>query len=264
MDSEVEEKIDHLSYSSISSYLNCGYNWKLYYLDLIRPPTAPALLFGRAVHETIEDHLRTRQPLIPLWVQHYESLASLEEVEWDSKSSRESLRKDGVRVLSSPPVQDGIEWIADHYSQQSSTIEREISWTVPGVDVPLIGYIDVITDDGIPGDFKTAAKMWSEYKADDDVQSLFYLSGLLANGIEVPELEFRHYVISKGTFPDFRMFSRQRTMDEIEWLNNVIRRAWHGMKAGVFLMSPESWKCNSKFCNYWRLCRGEEWTYEDD
>jgi hypothetical protein len=41
-------ELDHLSYSSISSYLGCGQNWKFHYKDEIKTPTSPELVFGSA------------------------------------------------------------------------------------------------------------------------------------------------------------------------------------------------------------------------
>ena len=46
--------IEHLSYSSISSYLLCGRSWRFKYIDKV--PTLPtsSLILGSAVHDTIE------------------------------------------------------------------------------------------------------------------------------------------------------------------------------------------------------------------
>jgi len=44
-------------------------------------------------------------------------------------------------------------------------IEEFVSLIVPGVPVPIIGFIDVITTDDIPTDFKTSGKSWSEKQA---------------------------------------------------------------------------------------------------
>ena len=50
--------LDHLSYSSISTWLMCPRSWKYRYLDRVPVPTSPALMFGSAFHNTVEEYLR--------------------------------------------------------------------------------------------------------------------------------------------------------------------------------------------------------------
>ena len=47
-------EIDHLSYSSIGSYLTCFRAWKYHYIDKLPEPTTPALIFSSAIHDTVE------------------------------------------------------------------------------------------------------------------------------------------------------------------------------------------------------------------
>ena len=47
-------EIGHLSYSSIGSYLTCSRAWKYHYIDKLPEPTTPALIFGSAIHDTVE------------------------------------------------------------------------------------------------------------------------------------------------------------------------------------------------------------------
>ncbi len=53
--------LDHLSYSSVCTYLMCGQCWKKRYVDKIPAPTSPSLVFGGAFHETVEAYVAGRR-----------------------------------------------------------------------------------------------------------------------------------------------------------------------------------------------------------
>ena len=248
--------LEHLSYSSISSYLMCGHSWRLRYLDKVPAPTATALVFGSAVHGAIETHLRTAQPIEAAWPQSWsQQLERNQNVDW-AADTPDGMEADGLRILTAPKVRKGIAEIAAIFDPEHGVMEKRIELAVPGVDVPIIGYIDIITKDGVPGDFKTAARMWSDSKAEDDLQSLFYLAALNQEGFHVPDLTFRHYVISKTQNPELRTFEVQHKMPEIMWLFDVVKRAWDGIDAGIYPMVPGGWKCSPKYCEFYPICRG--------
>ena len=247
--------LEHLSYSSISSYLLCGHSWKLRYIDKAPAPTATALVFGSAVHGAIEAHMRG-EALETAWPRTWRAqLERNPSVDW-AADTPDGMEADGLRILTAPKVRKGLAEIAANFDPEHGVMEKRIELAVPGVSVPIIGYIDIITKDGVPGDFKTAARMWSDGKAEDDLQSLFYLAALNQEGVKVPDLTFRHYVISKTQNPELKVFEVQHKLSEIMWLFDVVKRAWQGIDAGIYPMVPGGWNCSPKWCSYWALCRG--------
>jgi len=139
-------------------------------------------------------------------------------------------------------------------------IEKYVTLGIPGVPVPIVGYIDVIEKDGVPVDLKTSARAWGRGKAQDELQPLFYLAALNQSlGFSLnPELKFRHYVFTKAKSPKVQIWETQRTIDELFWLFTLIREVWQGIERGVFPPSGVgSWKCSAKWCEYWHLCRGK-------
>ena len=76
----------------------------------------------------------------------------------------------------------------------------------------MVGYIDVITADGIPGDFKTSARTWTVDKALNETQPLFYLAALNQIGVREVNLRFRHYVFVKTKTPQFQVIEHSHTM----------------------------------------------------
>jgi hypothetical protein len=254
--------LDHLSYSSLSHYLLCGYSWRLHYLDKVPVPTAPALVVGSAFHDVAESYIKTGDNLETLWQQSFDKqLERNTAIAWgdvpDPDAAKAALCDDGLRMVKAKPVAAMLSAIRGNYDPETCCIEKRVELRVPGVPIPIIGYIDVITKDGIPGDFKTAARMWSDGKADGELQPLFYLAALNQEGYEVPNGTFRHYVFTKTSRPDAKVFEIQHKFTEVFWLFQMIQAAWRGIEAGVFPMNPTGWKCSERYCDYWAMCRGK-------
>jgi len=253
-------EIDHLSYSSISSWLMCGANWKFHYLDKIKTLTSPELVFGSAFHGAVESFLSN--PEIPLlhhwstaWATQLESEGK--EIDWGLET-RESFYNNGLRILSNPDVINGILSIQPQIRPDNSpAIETKVELQVPGVPVPIIGYIDIITKDGVPGDFKTSARSWSADKANGEMQPLFYLAAMNQMGIPTGDWRFRHYVFVKTKTPQFQMYEHIHNPTQLMWLFKMIESVWKGIEAGVFPLNPGGWKCSPEYCEYYHLCRGK-------
>jgi len=129
---------------------------------------------------------------------------------------------------------------------------------VPGVPLPVIGYIDLMTADGVPGDFKTSRNRWTQGDAEGEIQPLVYLAALHQAGRPVAGNRFRHYVITKTKKPEVQVIEHRHTMMEIFWLFELIRRVWRGIEAEVFPVNPNAWLCSSRYCAYWTQCRGRK------
>ncbi len=184
------------------------------------------------------------------WQQEHNS-----NIEWGNETP-DSIASDGLRLLRAKPVKDLIETLQSNWDSATCEIEKRVELRVPGVPVPVIGYIDIITRDGVPGDFKTTSRMWSDGKSSSELQPLFYLAALSQQGHQVPNWTFRHYVISRGRQPDAKIFEVQHQPGELFWLFEMIKSAWQGIEANIFPMNPSTWKCSPQYCEYWPMCRG--------
>jgi hypothetical protein len=250
-------QLEHLSYSSISSYLLCGHAWRLRYVDRVEVPTAPALVFGTAWHTMTEEYLRTGAPLGELWTVAWQATLEREpNVDW-SQESPESAAATGMRMLNSQAVRDLLSAIRDNFDPETCHMERRVELRVPGVPVPIIGYVDIITKDGVPGDFKTAARMWSDNKPLSESQPLVYLAALNQVGENAHGWRFRYYVFTKAAKPTARMFETQYSAsDVLTTLFPTIHSVWQAIQAEAFPKVMTSWKCSPKWCEYWGMCRG--------
>ena len=260
-------EISYLSYSSISKYLNCAENWRRHYVAKEPTMSTPALVFGSAFHQTVEDYiawkadserLRTSgHPSIEaLWQQVWRAKVEAEQnVDWGAESPDEHYA-DGRRILTHKDVLALVDGIRPKVDDAGLFMERKITLNVPGVPVPIIGYIDIMTSDGVPGDFKTASMAWSDQKAKEELQPLVYLAALNQLGIKVPNLTFRHFVITKAKVPKVQVIEHRHTWNELFWMFELIRSVWKGIEREVYPLNPGSWLCSPKYCSFWAECRG--------
>ena len=255
--------IEYLSYSSINLFLTCGEAWRRKYIAKEPQSVTPALVFGSALHNTIEEYIdnRTsgddpRYSMQELW--QYKWNAEVERqpnCEWGASQPEEHFNE-GIRLLSNPDLVHMVNRLTPLRDEKGLFMEREVFVNVPGVPVPIKGYIDIVTNDGVPGDFKTSAQSWSNDKAAKELQPLFYLAAMNQLGIDSPGLRFRHYVITKTKTPKVQVIETQHTFDSIFWLFGLVQQVWRAIETETFVVNPHAWLCGPKYCNAWSTCRG--------
>lgn len=248
--------VDHLSYSSITNYLACPRGWAFKYVENRPTLPTPELAFGSAFHGAVEAHLTDReQSITDLWNANWKKQTE-QEIQWDGAEPA-SYQNDGIRILGDPEILAGLNSIHPGKDEIGVKIERKVELHVPGVPIPVIGYIDVITDDGVPGDFKTSARSWTTDKAEGETQPLFYLAALNQLGIETPGMKFRHYVFVKTKKPQFQMLEHAHTINQLLWLFGMIKNVWNAIDREAYPENPTGWKCNPNYCDFWNICRGK-------
>lgn len=244
-------ELDHLSYSSIAAYLACPEAWRRKYIAKEPTVSTPALVFGSAMHATVEQFVQTGGDVLSIWGEKWTGQVEKEtNVLWGMESSEQHYNE-GVRMLSDPDILSGISTI------KAKEIERKVELRVPGVKPVVIGYIDIISTDGIPGDFKTSAKSWSNGRAADELQPLFYLAALNQAGMNVKDGRFKHYVFVKTKKPKFEVYDNTHNMKEIFFLFELIKRVWEAIEKESFPLNPTGWKCSPAYCDFWAQCRGK-------
>ncbi len=249
-------EINHLSYSSISSYLMCAAAWKFHYIDKIQTPTSPALVFGSAFHNTIEQWLGGKaKSLTDAWSKEWQKQTEGQVIDWGTDIPEELFNK-GIDMLTNQDILTEMQNTFFTHAEMP-VIETKIKLNIPAVPVPIIGYIDIITSDKVPGDFKTSSRSWTTDKALDETQPLFYLAAMNQMGFPVDGWRFRHYVFVKTKTPKLQVFEHVHNPGQIMWLFGMIRKVWKGIEAGVFPENPSTWKCNPRYCEYWPICRGK-------
>lgn len=247
--------IDHLSYSSISLYLDCGESWKRKYIEQQPTRKNTALAFGSAWHGTLERMIEQEQPdTLAIWREEF-GKAFGEEVYLELGETQEQHYNEGTRLLSNKDILAAIATIKPRHDEQGAMIERKVELRVPGVSVPVIGYIDVILDDNTPADFKTSARSWTQDQANNSIQTLFYIAALNQAGMEV-NWRFKHYVFVKTKTPQVQVLEHSHKPGELFFLFEMIKRVWEGISKEYFPLNPTTWRCGPKYCDFYSACRG--------
>ena len=257
-------ELSHLSYSSLSVYQSCARSWKFKYQDKAPSPPTPALAFGSAWHNTIESvirsmALRESADLEHIWHEEFgKAIETVPTEKFDTGDTAESLRREGLALITSPDVIRAVGAIRPLMVDGQPVIEKKIELRVPGVPLPIVGYIDCLDENGVVIDFKTAERAWAPDRAGSEIQPLVYLAALAQEGFKLnPERRAVHIVFPKSGKVRVQQFEHTHTPAELFWLFGMIRECWRGIEAGVFVPNPGSWKCSPKYCDYFGMCRGK-------
>ncbi len=249
-------EINHLSYSSITAYLDCPENWRRKYIAKEPTQSSPALVFGSAFHNTLEK-LVVDPKIDPLsmWGEAWGKALEGQSIFWGTDTPEE-IFNDGIRMFSNKELLDEVRKIKPGYDEGGALIERKVELRVPGVPVPVIGYIDVILEDGTPADFKTSSRSWSDDKAQDSLQSLFYLAALNQAGVKI-NWKFQHIIFVKTKVPKVQVIEHSHKPGELFFLFEIVTRVWEGITRNVYPINPTTWKCTPKYCDFYANCRGK-------
>ena len=253
--------IEHLSYSSISLFLTCGKAWKYRYIDKVQAAPSPNLIIGSCVHDTVEKIVGDHSLGIDcedITVVAHQIIANRLENEdgINNTPEAENVRNEVLRIVEAPLIKSAVNLLRAKVDENGPMIERKVTLEVPEVDVPIIGYIDIILDDGTPADFKTATRSWTLEKAQSELQPVFYLGAMGQMGMPV-NWKFQHLVMIKNKVPKFQMFEHEHKAIEVFRLCENVQKVWKSMNEGTFLPdAPGSWKCSPKVCEYWNICQG--------
>lgn len=256
-------ELTHLSYSSIDTWLQCPAKWRFKYIHRIPVATAPALAFGTAFHATLRDFYTPGKAMntddLPgVWLEHFQAATKDVEMDWSGGLAEETVGV-GMRLMSATPVLTELAALSPRIAADGQPeMEVPITLRVPGVPIPVIGFIDFIGTDGTLYDFKTAARAWSVDQAEGEAQPLFYLAGANQMGIPHRPGVFRHFVAIKSRTPKVEIHETPHTAAEVLWLFATVKGVWDAISAGLFPPSPKACFAYGQRCPYWSSCRGRK------
>lgn len=268
--------LDHLSYSSISGWLMCPRGWKFGRADNVPHKTATNLVFGSAFHDTVEDRVRNKvkginTPIALCWASAWAAQIDRNnrgaDIDWRDTSPDEYDML-GRRMLANPTIRNVIDSITplmtkDEFTWEPPprgqpghpTIEKLVELNIPGIDIPLIGYVDIIGDDFVPIDLKTSSQRWNQDKADKQMQATLYLAALEQMGFKNnPERLFRYYIFTKTSKPVAQVLTTERSQKQIDWALQAVRDVYDAIKKGCYPPNDTGWKCSEKWCEFHSHC----------
>lgn len=251
----------YLSVSQVGTFSRCPEQWRRRYIEKEVIPPGIAARVGTGVHKGAEVNWKEK-----VQTGRDEPLNVVQD------AARDAYKKgllDGVYI---PPQEKGsakkdmaegvdvVTSLAEVFHRDMAPtimpryVEKKVEYQDPRLPVPFIGYIDLITEDLRLSDMKTAARSWSQAKADEDLQATGYwkfVQELL--GQEPSSITFD--VLVKNKTPKYQVIETTRQAADWDALVARCQTMLKMVEAGIFPPAETgSWICSPRFCGYWWTC----------
>lgn len=237
------------SYSQLSKYLTCPYQYKLHYIDEIRPDIkSKHLEYGLVIHETMEHFFTNlaqgKQVDIDELCEVYDMLFMLRDVDslFDSEEERAEFYNEGLAAIDNLYApQNKLEELIVSPDVEILGVEEDFTLNLFGVDI--IGFIDLIlrTDKGIIAiDHKSGGKLYPIDKLQTDLQFPIYAMAIKERYAEWPTTCYYNFT---------RLHQYQEvdiTEQRIEEAKAQIKEIFDAIAEGKFppKPSPLCWWCD--------------------
>jgi CRISPR/Cas system-associated exonuclease Cas4 (RecB family) len=224
-------RIKHLSASAINDFVTCPLLW--YGRRIARWPEPPSadLAMGRALHAAFAAHHSGGDAELEL-LRAWRDVAAIGPVNGSLARAVDALR---LYRTSMPPA-DG------------DRTEAYFRVAVPGLDVPLIGYFDLLRRDEVH-EFKTGRARWGQKKVDGELQATAYWWAYTAMTGRPPA---RLVYTLVTTYPAVAVYPLEttRTPEQLGQFEALARRIHGEMRHGKLIG-----KCRPGRCCFPQQCR---------
>src|SRR3984893_9369559 len=232
----------HLSHSRIDRYLRCPEQYRLYYIENLRPKFPSAiLLFGQLQHQALAFLLKERGDPVTSFLSGWEE-AKDAELTYGNLKRWEVLRDRG-RIRLEKFVSEQLPQIGT-----VKAVEQDFRLNITGLDLPFVGIIDLITESRghtAVTDCKPSGSAYAGYEAIMSDQ-------LTAYQLAVPDADkLSLCLLIKTKEPRIEWHVSYRSGPRlVEYLKKV-KLVTHEIQDQHFYKRPGQW-CAS--CDYLPLC----------
>lgn len=251
--------IEHLSYSTINQYINCGLKLKFRKVENLKPEfISESLIFGTCIHRVLAEfnQERLKENTLPL-----DELKDRFEHIWIDavKNNGEiKFKSDYMSCLN-----QGKELLRVFYERNPKQsefkvfeIENRFDLDIEGLTYPIIGYIDLleVDEDGnfLITEYKTSARAYSNAKVDMNEQITLYHMAVQALYPEKQVISKIDCLIRTKS-PKFEQYYTHRDQHDHNRFIKTAREVAKGIEANVFIPNTTSWQCNN--CEYKKACK---------
>ena len=244
------------SLSRVQAYLACPLKYRFQYVDQIpRPWRVAAMAFGSSVHAAVEwfhrERLAGRRSDLTGTLTVFEAdwfAQNLEPLVFSDRESREGLTEKGRAMLQLyVESTNGMKPVAVEQPFELDLADPE---TGEVLDVRLRGVIDLVEEDDVLVDLKTAGRTLESGGLERHLQlSTYALAYLLLRGT-IPKL--RLDMLLKTTKPRLERLETTRSVEELSWTARLIREVSLAIETEHFFPNP-SWRCTE--CEYYAHCQ---------
>ncbi len=247
--------VDHLSPSSVKTFISCPRKWAYRYVEKLKTPKTARQIKGTAVDRAaswnLEQKIETGRD------EDAEHMAEVAEHVFRSEIDGQGGRDECNWKDESLPtgLDSTVKLTVLHREKHAplidpADVQLELHRKLPnGWDFE--GHLDFVDTRGVVGDFKTAKRRWRQGRADKDLQATGY--GYL---LDRP-IDFGFWtLIDTGKSRYEEVLTTQRTTAQQDWLETAALDIADSIEAGSFPPNPDSYLCSEKWCDYWSRCMG--------
>lgn len=254
----------HLSVSSIQKYIDCGLQYRFSKIDKIPPEfISDNLVFGSSIHQALAEFNQERLTGTKMKLKDLQ--AAFEKC-WHEKSYENRWIKYSKDKSYASLMAQGKSLLEAYYNALPSrpytiiSIEEPFKFEIDGLDVPIIGIMDLVEEDEEDGliiitEYKTAAKAYAVDDVDRNFQLTVYHMAARRNGYADRDIAFKIEALIKTKVPRFEQIYTTRCEVHDERAIRKIKNVWEGIQKNVFIPNDNSWKCNN--CEYRSNCNNE-------
>lgn len=246
---------EYISPSQINTYLRCPAQYYFRYIKgLIMPPSA-SLTKGKAVHAGNEFNYRQKiESKTDLPVSRVLDYTASAFDEFAQETDFEG--KDKGKELDSTIQLTKLYHEEVAPSVQPVAVEEKVEVSFDNTEYTLLGYIDVLDDNGNIRDTKTTGRTPSEETIANSLQlSAYSLAHRQLTGKEENSIVLDYLVSTKQ--PKLVQFKAKRSQQEIDRFLKIMGIVAHNISCQNFYPNPTNQLCNPKACGYWNTCKGE-------
>ncbi len=234
----------HLSHSRIQRFLHCPEQYRLYYLEGLRPryPSA-SLVFGQVVHQALAHLFQTGGDAAAFFEEGWNGTQELE-LTYSQRDSWEKMRDAGVPLVE--------KFLAEELPRIGEVVASETPFRldVTGLDLPFVGIIDLVGEvDGQRTlvDFKTSGSSYGEHE-------VVLSDQLTAYQLAEPEArQVALWVLVRTKEPKIEWHPSTRTPEDLLLYLAKARLMAREVTAEHFYRRPGMW-CG--WCDFLPICSG--------
>lgn len=238
----------HYSASQLNLFLRCSAAWKFRYIDGLIIPPASAMIQGTSYHKGIETNLEQKiDTHTDLKVGDVLDAASTcfdqEIIHCEEKIDKGALKDEVVGLLKV------------HHKEIAPTIqpvsvEEKIEIEFENVDYTLIGYIDVMTEQGLIIENKTSKQTPRE------VTGSYFLQGAIyALAKNKDKVRFQFGVKTKT--PKIKTIDIDYKLADIEYILGLVGHVDSAIQKEAFLPNRTNFMCTKRHCGFHEVCTKE-------
>lgn len=242
----VSSETPHLSHSRVNRYLHCPEQYRLYYVERLRPKVQDAaLIFGQLVHEAIAHFFRKGVLPADSFANAWSVLHN-EPLNYSQRDSWEILRAKAIALLT--------KFLEEEVPRLGNVtaIEKPFTLRITSLNLSLVGVIDLVAElDDVPTviDFKTTTAAYQDH----DVQLSDQLTAYQLAEPEAQQVALCVFVRTKEPRIDWHLSARQPAhLAEYLAKADLVGRA---ITAGHYYKRPGKW-CG--YCDYLPVCLGDQ------